>query len=189
VTTRRAIPVASVARTLCDLTAKARAKVVERAVDDCLRRRIVTLDELQTVYESLSGRGRHRSTVMRSILEWRGPDHHPGESPGEVHVLRLLVDAGLPVPVQQHEVRVNGRIIRIDLAYPEARIALEFDGWTYHSTRGAFDDDRARANELELLGWTVLRFTTKSSDIVIVQTVSAALARAGVIAPPHGGPG
>jgi hypothetical protein len=189
VTVRAAIPIASVARTLCDLTATVRDKIVERAVDDCLRRRIVTLDELTTAYESLAGRGRHRSTVMKAILDLRGPDHHPGESPGEVHVLQLLVDAGLPRPVQQHELRSNGRTIRIDLAYLEARVAIEFDGWTYHSTRGAFDDDRARANELELLGWTVLRFTTKSSDIVIVQTVRAALARAGVIALPQRGPG
>ena len=100
----------------------------------------------------------------------------------------LLVGAGLPRPVQQHEIRTNGRTIRIDLAYPQARIAIEFDGWTYHSTRGAFDNDRARANELELLGWTVLRFTTKSSDIAIVQTVRTALVRVGAVQPapvPH----
>ena len=185
VTVRAAIPVASVARTLCDLTATVRGRIVERAVDDCLRRRLVTLEELHAAYDSIAGRGRHRSTVMRSILEWRGPEHHPGESPGEVRVLQVLLAAGLPRPVQQHELSANGRTIRIDLAYPEAHIAIEFDGWTYHSTRGAFDDDRARANELELLGWTVLRFTTQSSDIVIVQTVSAALVRAGVITPPH----
>jgi hypothetical protein len=178
---RRSIPVASVARTLCDLTATKHHKMVERAVDDCLRRRLVTIDELHTAYDSIAGRGRHRSTVMRSILEWRGPEHHPGESPGEERVLQLLVATGLPRPVQQHELRVNGRTIRLDLAYPELRIAIEFDGWTYHATRSVFDNDRARANELELLGWTVLRFTTKSSDIVIVQTVRAALARAGVI--------
>jgi hypothetical protein len=187
IVTRGAIPVASVARTLCDLTATKHHKAVERAVDACLRQRLVTIDELHTAYESIAGRGRHRSTVMRTILEWRSPEHHPGESPGEVRVLQLLVAAGLPRPIQQHELRVNDRTIRIDLAYPAVRIAIEFDGWTYHATRSAFDNDRARANELELLGWTVLRFTTKSSDIVIVQTVRAALARAGVISPPHGG--
>ena len=180
VATRAAIPVASVARTLCDLTATKHYKVVERAVDECLRRRLMTIDELHTAFESIAGRGRHRSTVMRTILEWRRPEHQPGESPGEVRVLQLLVAAGLPRPVQQHELRLNGRTIRIDLAYPELRIAIEFDGWTYHATRGAFDNDRARANELALLGWTVLRFTTKSSDIAIVQTVNAALARTGV---------
>jgi len=88
------------------------------------------------------------------------------------------VAAGLPRPVQQHKLRVNGRTIRIDLAYPELRIAIEYDGWEYHSTRGAFDRDRARANELELLGWTVLRFTSKSSDTTMVRTIRTAIRRA-----------
>jgi very-short-patch-repair endonuclease len=185
VTLRSGIPAASVARTLCDLTAAVHDNRVERAVDDCLRRRLVTLPELHLAYESLAGRGRRRSTVMRSILDWRGPEHQPGESPGEVRLVQLLRGAGLPRPAQQHEVRANGRTLRIDLAYPDAHIAIEFDGWTYHSSRHAFDNDRARANELEVLGWTVLRFTTKSSDLVVVQTVRAALVRAGVIPPAH----
>jgi very-short-patch-repair endonuclease len=83
--------------------------------------------------------------------------------------------------VQQHRVRVNGRTVRIDLAYPDALIAIEYDGWDFHRTRGAFDLDRARANELELLGWTVLRFTSASSDQVVVDTVRAALSRACVV--------
>jgi very-short-patch-repair endonuclease len=184
-TMRSGIPTASVARTLCDLTAVVHDNRVERAVDECLRRGLVTLPELHVAYESLAGRGRRRSTVMRSILEWRGPEHEPGDSPGEVRLVQLLRGAGLPRPVQQHEVRANGRTMRIDLAYPAPRIAIEFDGWTYHSSRHAFDNDRARANELEVLGWTVLRFTTKSSDRVVVQTVRAALVRAGVMLPAH----
>lgn len=180
ITSLSGVPTASVARTLCDLTGRVRDDVVERAVDDGLRRRLVTLDELHEVYASLAGRGRRRSTVMRSILERRGPEHHPGESPGEVRIVQLLVAAGLPRPVQQHVLRANGRTIRLDLAYPEAHLAIEFDGFTYHVTRSAFDDDRARANELELLGWTVLRFTSKSSDLSIVRTVRTALTRAGV---------
>ena len=43
------------------------------------------------------------------------------------------------------------------------------------------DDDRARANELVMLGFGVLRFTSRSGDQTIVGTVTAALARACVV--------
>src|SRR5262245_36851311 len=180
VSTVRKIPTASVARTLCDLSAVAPRFMVERAVDDALRRKLVALRTLRRVANALDGRGRRRSTVTRAILGSREEGYHPGDSAPEVRITRLLLDAGLPAPVQQHRVRVNGRFRRLDLAYPHLMIAIEYDGWAYHSQRTAFDADRARANELEVLGWTVLRFTSTSSDRVIVDTVAAALTRASV---------
>jgi hypothetical protein len=114
---------------------------------------------------------------MRDILECRSFGSERGESPPEGRLVRLLVDAGLPHPVQQHAVRLGRRTIRIDLAYPDASVAIEYDGWEFHSTRTAFDGDRARANELVLLGWNLLRFTSASSDAAIVDTVRTALER------------
>jgi very-short-patch-repair endonuclease len=60
-------------------------------------------------------------------------------------------------------------------------IAIEYDGWDHHRTRSAFDHDRARANELELRDWCVLRFTSKFADREIVDTVEAAFLAAGVV--------
>lgn len=171
-------PCMSVARTLCDLTATKDRGAVERAVDESLRKRLVTFDRLSAVFMDLQHRGRRRSTVMEKILSERARGIEPGDSHPEVRVAKLLVAAGLPLPVQQYRLVAGGRRIRIDLAYPELRIAIEYDGWAFHSTRRSFDDDRARANELELLGWTVLRFTSKSSDAMIVRTIRAAISRA-----------
>ena len=175
-----AIPVTSVARTLCDLSAVAPAPVVERAFDEASRRNLVKLRTVERVAADLEGRGRARCTVTRAILEARGGSE-PGESAAEARIARLLVRARLPRPTHQHRVRVNGRTVRIDLAYPDAMIAIEYDGWDFHRTRRAFDLDRARANELELLGWTVLRFTSASSNQLVVDTVRAALSRACVV--------
>ncbi len=137
------IPCMSVARTLCDLTAVTDRWTVERAVDESLRKRLVTLPALTAVFADLEHPGRHRSTVMRAILEQRATGLRSGDSHAEVRLVKLLVAAGLPRPVQQHELRANGRTIRIDLAYPELRIAIEYDGWDFHSSRSAFDRDRA----------------------------------------------
>ena len=176
------IPVTSMARTLCDLSAVVRPWTVERAVDEALRRTLVTLPSLTCVAESLDGRGRRRGTVMREILAARAPGFHPGESAPELRISRALVAAGLPTPVHQCPFRIGKRTVRADLAYPDAGIVIEYDGWDFHSTRTAFDSDRARANELEILGLTVLRFTSKSSDAQVVATVRAALHRASVAA-------
>jgi very-short-patch-repair endonuclease len=172
------IPTTSVARTLCDLTAVVPQWIVERAVDEALRRKLVRLGEIAEIAELLEGRGRRRCTVMRDVLEHRQPGYHPGDSDPERRIAELLVRAGLPEPTRQHRVRIRDREVRIDLCYPEYKIAIEYDGWDWHSGRRAFDEDRARANELVLLGYAVLRFTSKSSDQVIVDTVGAAIERA-----------
>lgn len=172
-----AIPVSSMARTLCDMTAVAPPWTVAHAVDEALRRQLVTLRALTHVAESLAGRGRHRCTVMREILEHRAPSFHPGESDPEKRIAELLVRAGLPEPTRQHRIRIGARTYRIDLSYPEARIAIEYDSWGFHSSRSAFDHDRARGNELVILGFQLLRFTSQSSDQQIVDTVRGALIR------------
>lgn len=47
----------------------------------------------------------------------------------------------------------------IDLAFPASRVAIEVDGWAWHSDVERFRHDRQRQNALVLAGWTVLRFT------------------------------
>jgi very-short-patch-repair endonuclease len=172
------IPTTSVARTLCDLTAVVRPWMVERAVDEALRRKLVRIPEIVEVATLLEGRGRHRCTVMREILVHRQAGYQPGDSAPERRIRDLLVRAGLPAPTMQHRVRMGRKVVRIDLCYPEQKIAIEYDGWEWHSGRRAFDDDRARANELVVLGFSVLRFTSTSSDQIVVDTVRAAIERA-----------
>lgn len=81
------------------------------------------------------------------------------ESELESLLLRTLIDAGLPCPTPQHLLRAGGRRYRLDFAYPEHRIAIEGDGFAFHSDRDRFESDRTRQNDLVLAGWLVLRFT------------------------------
>jgi hypothetical protein len=103
----------------------------------------------------------------------------PGESDGELWVLRTLLDAGLPMPVQQHRVVLEGRRRRIDLAYPDLGIAIEFDGRAFHDeTLTSFDDGRARAGALGAAGWIVLPFTSTTAEADIVRRTRGALDQA-----------
>jgi very-short-patch-repair endonuclease len=93
--------------------------------------------------------------------------------------LRLLRSAGLPSPVCQYEIRNNGRLIaRVDFAYPSVRLAIEADGYEWHSSRSRWQRDLARRNALLALGWRVMHVTAKDLDErpeTVVATVKAAL--------------
>jgi very-short-patch-repair endonuclease len=49
-------------------------------------------------------------------------------------------------------------VARVDLAFPEHRVAVEYDG-AWHAERGQFAKDRRRLNRLVAAGWTVLHVT------------------------------
>lgn len=130
----------------------------------------------------LACRVRGAGTSVRSshVLAQRLPGYDPGDSELEARALRALHEAGLPAPVQQHQVRrPNGRLARIDLAYPAQMVAIELDGWDHHGRRSAFEPDRIRRNELTLLGWDVYQFTASMEDRILTSTVAAALGQAG----------
>lgn len=126
---------------------------------------------------------RHRSLRgVRAAREAVGRSDGRAESPPETYVRLLLVDAGL-APVPQHDVHdARGRwVARVDLAFPAARVAIEYDGRLVHLERHAFGRDRRRQNDLVAQGWLVLRHTADDlarRPYVTVQEVRAALLRA-----------
>lgn len=81
------------------------------------------------------------------------------ESPPESSLRLLVVEAGFPVPEVQHEVcGVDGLVLwRLDLAWPQVKVALEYDGYAAHA--GRRQQDAARDADLERRGWRVVRAT------------------------------
>src|SRR4051812_28121600 len=76
------------------------------------------------------------------------------ESPMETRLRLLLVEAGLPRPDAQWEVKnADGVVLwRLGLPHSVEKIAIEYDGaWHWKQRR---DDDRRRA-ALRALGWDV----------------------------------
>lgn len=68
-----------------------------------------------------------------------------------------IADAGLPLPQIQYWVRVGGRpTYRLDLAYPHARVAVEYDGREFHEGDARRAADRRRRKWLRDRGWTVI---------------------------------
>lgn len=82
------------------------------------------------------------------------------QSEAERTVIGLLKRAGLGGWTTQHPVDLpDGTTALLDLAFSEARLAIEIDGRSFHVDPAQFELDRRRQNSLVRAGWTVLRFT------------------------------
>lgn len=165
------IAVTSYARTLVDCTTRLSLGQVARALDAGLVARKVSLLAVERVLAGLAAGPNRRPSVIRMLLDERGDETRKGESRPENRIYRVLVAGGLPTPTQQHWVHV-GEWFRLDLAYPDEQVAIEYDSWEFHKTRTAFDGDRKRDRLLQIAGWTILRFTSTSPDDEIIQTIA-----------------
>lgn len=176
---RHGIPVTSVARTLCDLTASCWSNEVGRALDDALRRKLTALRKVQAVFDDLATRGRRRSTIMRTLLAERGPGFDPGGSDAELRMIRTLLDSGLPAPVQQFGVRIGHRTYRLDGAYPPYLVCIEYEGFDFHTSLTAFDHRYERDRDLRLARWLIVYVTRRTSGPRLVADVRQALEQRG----------
>jgi very-short-patch-repair endonuclease len=124
------------------------------ALDVLLGRGLISKERLRAAAEALQPcRGRTRGRRAVDLADERA------ESPQESRLRVLLQTAGL-TPVPQHVVLdAAGRFVaRVDLAFPEHRIAIEYDG-AWHGEAGQLTRDRRRLNKLVAAGWTVLHLT------------------------------
>lgn len=99
------------------------------------------------------------------------------DSPGETRTRLLLVGAGFPEPVVNHQVQDPDTHQKryLDLAYPEAKIAVEYDGDYHRHTKQQWREDQARKDSLASEGW-ILR-TLTGQDIKQPQRALSALRR------------
>jgi very-short-patch-repair endonuclease len=124
------------------------------ALDVLLARGLVRAGELEDAVRSLpAGRGTRRARTAVDLADERA------ESPPESRLRVLLRLAGLD-PQPQFVVRdADGRqLARVDLAFPEQRVAIEYDG-AWHGAPGQLAKDRRRLNRLVQEGWRVLHLT------------------------------
>lgn len=134
-------------------------------------------DHLAAAADAWTGRRGIRS--LRRAIELVDP---ASESPKESELRVLLIEAGFPHPVSQHVVRDLGGafVARVDLAYPESRIAIEYEG-DHHRDRDQWRADLARRRRLEALGWRYITVTQAdlSDSRALFHDLRAALARPG----------
>jgi very-short-patch-repair endonuclease len=172
VTKRWRIPITTPERTLLDLAASAKSRELEQALAEAYAMRIVTSGRLEeTLVRSARRPG---AAALRELLA-KDADPALTRSQAEQRLLEVVRKARLPQPA------VNARVGRheVDLLWRAGRLVVEVDGFRFHSSRTAFERDRARDAELQASGLRVIRVTWRQivhEPEAIVARIAATLA-------------
>lgn len=106
--------------------------------------------------------GRRGIKVLRGIAdEWRTEDGAVADvrSDFEALVLPRLLRMGLPRPVCNKILEIEGERLMLDFLWEEQRLVVETDGEGTHATPVAFQRDRERDQILVGAGYRVARAT------------------------------
>ena len=149
------------ARLIVDLLDVTPVEAAYAAADDVLQRGWCTPAQIRARWAASRA---HRRGVLDAVLLPWVPGPKAG-SPKELSLCRVLQLHGLPRPVRQHAVTIPGRARPryLDLAYPDARVAPEYDGAREHGVRH-WERDAQREDELALADW--LRLPAGRADLV-----------------------
>jgi hypothetical protein len=153
------LPVLAVERLLGDLLCTARPRDALASADQLLAAQAEDRREplRARVAERLADRRDQRGT--RVGVRLLGLATGRAESPPESWLLLEVVDLGFPPPEVNWSLRApdGTELYRLDLAWPDQRIALEYDGYAVHAGREV--EDAQRAADLRRRGWIVLTAT------------------------------
>jgi very-short-patch-repair endonuclease len=180
------IPVTSPAQTWCELAAVLSREDLVAAGDYLLSgkrlrhgRRDPPLCSLTDLEEARARFGRQPGAAN---IRWALPRLRPGVDSRPESLLRLtFVAHRLPEPAIQHPVAVlGGRILHPDLAYPFARLGIEYEGDDHRQDKARWRDDLRRGMLFDDAGWRIVRATQDDIDdpSTIVLAVRRALRRA-----------
>jgi very-short-patch-repair endonuclease len=168
-TERFGLPVTCLVRTAIDHLVCLPLADATAFADRAIQKRWITLADVE---QRLTVR-RRGNPVLRRVAATLTVG---AEAESERRLHRLLSGAGVTGWTPNHAVVIRGRTFRIDVAFRARKIAIEIDGFAYHSDRSRYQQDRSRQNLLVLDGWTVLRFTWEDVTDRPGQVLAAILA-------------
>lgn len=144
---RNALRVTELALTVVEAAVRLRGGAM--LMDSALQRRT----ELRDLWRAhLRNKGRHGSPAARRLLQAAADG---ARSEAERLLVKLLREAG--ITGWRTNYPIGG--YKVDVGFPKQKVAIEADGWAFHSDAEVFVGDRQRQNHIALLGWKVLRFT------------------------------
>jgi len=139
-------------RTACDLACLRGRSQALAVLDVFMREHGLSRGDYRRMAARFAGR---RGVIqLRELIEYADPG---AESMAESWTRMKILDAGLPKPRLQHWVELPGYgRVRLDLAYPKAKIAMEYDGVEHHSSDKDRTADEERRAALRAAGWLVI---------------------------------
>ena len=169
----RGLAVTSAARTGFDLARRGSVPAAVARVDALLHATGITPADIAAIAQRHPGsRGLRQLKKVLPLVDARA------ESPRETSVRLLLVGAGVTPPQTQLDVfDERGRFVaRLDMAWSELMLAVEYDGDQHRTDRRQYVRDVRRLEALERLGWLVIRVMKEDRPADILRRVRAAIA-------------
>lgn len=177
------IPVNRAESVLLEVASIGQPLLLEKAVHGAVRRRLVTETSINVWLDARSRRGRTGTRALRREIARLG-GQRPAGSGGEVEVMAILRNAGVPDPVRQFEVRLaSGERYFLDWAWPSFRCAAELHGYRDHADPARFDKTLWRAGDVRDAGWTLREFSYRRIDSnpgEVARSIMAMLRRSGL---------
>lgn len=143
---------------LQEIAPRASRRELVVAVDSLVADRFGTvhrfpLSEVQEHADSATGRG---ASALRAAVELA---RERVWSPRETHMHLMLRDNGWAPPALNHEIvdPATGIVYYVDLAFPQRRIAIEYDGGEHVTDPERVKHDHRKSAVLHAEGWTVIR--------------------------------
>ncbi|MEA2356744.1 MAG: hypothetical protein QOI62_4 [Solirubrobacteraceae bacterium] len=154
VTEHDGLPITTPARTLLDLAATGlKGRPLEAALDHAERRLQLDWAEVARLLDRYPLR--RGSPTLAATLSRYAPGSVETLSELEEIVLGLCDEFAIPRPQVNRIIEGKCR----DFYWPERRLVVEADSYTWHRSPSALDDDRERDVRLQLAGFIALRFT------------------------------
>jgi very-short-patch-repair endonuclease len=123
-------------------------------IDEALRRRACSLDDLWSTLDR-TPRRRGNPARRRALLDSRA---NPW-SAAERRCHALLRSAGVTGWRGNVPVRCGSRSFVVDVCFAALKVAVEIDGYEFHSGRVPFERDRRKWSELTAHGWRIIHLT------------------------------
>jgi hypothetical protein len=165
------IRVTSAMRTAWDVAALETVPTAVALLDGMVRAGQLDIEACRRGHATAHGRWRAtRVGAVLPLVDGRS------ESPPESWVRVACARGGLPAPVPQYVVIEGGEFLgRVDLAWPEARLVVEYEG-AHHFEGMQISKDDERYRRLVDAGWRVIRLS--AADLRDMEAVVARIARA-----------
>lgn len=177
------LPTLTLERTVADLLCTAAPRDALAVTDQALagqpetRREEFRVRLARQLAARADGRGTRRGTGLLALATGRA------ESPPESWLLLEVVSMGYPPPEANWSLRApdGTERYRLDLAWPELRIAVEYNGYAVHAGREVLDERRAA--DLRRRGWIVIMVTVQdlSDPARLARLLREAFARRGAV--------
>jgi len=99
-------------------------------------------------------KGRRGIVHVRQLLDYADGR---AESGMESEARLVMIDYGLPPPELQYEIRGrDGTLYRVDFAWPEQRVAAEYESIEWHAGRVEMIRDKRRYAGVQEVDWTLI---------------------------------